>query len=202
MARVRRLSQADWNRFHGAATKRAEKISNQFISGKITAEVWREKFETFLADRHGYAAYMGRRRAGDFTPRHDGDKEFGAGQAETQKVFVDDFENALRTGKYLSEAGELDADWIRERSGMYVDVMRGTANETFVGASDPDEYFNWNEGAAEKHCEVCPSLSAGSPYRIADLPSFPGDGSTPCLFACLCSLERISDGLRGFGPVD
>lgn len=195
----RRTSQANWNRFHNAATKRAERIMRDWESGSLTTEEWKRKFQAFVDDRHGYAAYLGRRRGGDFTPRHDGDRDFGRLAGEGQAQFIERFADDLRGNRYFDEAtGILDMDAIRDRAGMYVDAMRGTANETFVGVGFAEEVFDWVEGAAEDHCDECPRIAAGGPYRASDLPSYPGDGSTPCLCFCLCFLLRMSDGLRGF----
>src|SRR5689334_20828680 len=99
----RRLSQADWNRFHNAAAKRAERIMRAYAGGDLTISEWTEKFTSFVEDRHGYAAYMGRRRGGDFTPRHDGDRDFGRLAAESQHPFIDRFAEDLRSGRYISE---------------------------------------------------------------------------------------------------
>lgn len=196
----RRTSQHDWNRFSRAATKRGERITNGWLKGDLTTSEWKEQFQAFVEDRHGYAGYLGRRRGGDFSPRHDGDRDFGKLAGEDQTDFIARFADDLDKGRYLDpDTHELNKKAILDRAGMYVHVMRGTANEAFAGVGFDHEYFNWDEGETEDHCRDCPEIAANSPYHAVDLPSYPGDGSTECLGSCLCNLVRMSDGLRGFG---
>lgn len=57
-----------------------------------------------------------------------------------------------------------------------------------VSASDLPLYWNLDNGVI-KHCATCPVFAAGSPYRgFAELPAWPGDGTTPCGGECYCYL--------------
>ena len=55
-----------------------------------------------------------------------------------------------------------------------------------VSASDLAVYWNLDNGVS-KHCATCPIFAEGSPYRsFAELPAWPGDGTTPCGGECYC----------------
>jgi hypothetical protein len=153
-----------------------------------------------LEQGHTRAALIGRRRAGDLAPLDADDKRFGSLQAREDMRYLRNFLEDLSIGKYVRDDGSLNTGRIERRALLYPQGMTGTANETFVLASNPETLWTWKLGPVTAHCEDCPSFAAGSPYRSAELPAYPGDGSTACLFNCGCELFR-DDGLTGFTTV-
>lgn len=55
----------------------------------------------------------------------------------------------------------------------------------------PNAWCEWKLGRAE-HCDDCLALAAGSPYRVGQLPTWPGQGDTQCLNNCRCGVVIIS----------
>ena len=152
-----------------------------------------------LEPQHAEAARLGRVQAGD--PLHEldpDDLEIAKSITASEAEFLDRFGVAIQDGRYTLEDGSLNEAAIQARALNYSSRLTGTANETFVLASDDDAEFTWMLGG-EHNCHDCPGLAAGSPYLALDLPTYPGANGTECLFNCNCHLVR-SDGVKGFMP--
>jgi hypothetical protein len=190
-------TQSDWNRFARAARRRARRLVEQYAAEKITAEEFGERFRDLLADRHGRAGYLGRRRGGADWDMDDDDREFGEVIADDEQVFLDQFVLDLALGRYRTAKGEPDVEAMDRRAQLYVRKLRGTSNEAFVGTADSADEIEWHLSAAE-HCADCRSYGAGSPYKPDALPAYPGDGKSACITNCKCRLRRVSDKREGF----
>lgn len=84
-----------------------------------------------------------------------------------------------------------DEKAIQERMRLYNERVRGTANWGAVDMLAPWEEIKWVLDSNENHCEDCPRLAKGGPYRKNTLPTVPGAGATQCLVNCRCRLELL-----------
>jgi hypothetical protein len=160
------------------------------VAGILPTEDFCREVRQILLRGHAMAGYLGRRRAGDMAPYDQDDTTFGQMLTAEQQPFLDGFVADLAGDRYEGEDGRPMALPILRRAEMYVDRMRGSANEAFVLASSPRDLLYWRLGGAEHHCDGCPAIAAGNPYNASTLPAFPADASQPCRTNCRCHLER------------
>jgi hypothetical protein len=186
----RRPSQSDYTRFFNAVSGRMDGLIDGYEAGRYDEAELHDRMAGLLADRHGRATYLGRARGGDLSPYDDDDRTFGLLQAELEEPFLTAFMDDLRNGRYLDGDGLLKGTQVRYRAHMYVERLLGTASEAFVLASYEDELIFWMLGAVEDHCDDCPRLAAGGPYRPSALPTYPGASATQCVTKCKCHLQR------------
>lgn len=198
----RSATQSDMDRLTNSTIRRVNRLVTRLQSEKITLPEFQADFHDLLVEKHARAAFLGRTRAGDKAPFEADDLQFGALIAEDEAKFLDRFvlEMLLKKPTVSHDDGSLDFARIRARAQMYAGRLTGTANQTFVLASDEKELFDWILGATE-HCEVCPAIASAGPYTTYTLPTYPRANQTPCLFNCDCTLKRRSDGKLGFGGV-
>jgi hypothetical protein len=194
----RRPTPTEWNRFFKVSERRIESLFREYATGAFDTAELHDRFATILAERHGRAGYIGRRRAGDFAAFDEDDTKFGELIAEEEEPFIGALMEDLRGGRYLAEDGSFLLAAILSRADYYAGKLVATANEAFTGVSDLNELYRWELAGEEDHCPDCPDLAAGSPYRSDDLPTHPCSGETKCLTNCLCRLVRVSDGLTSF----
>jgi hypothetical protein len=173
-----------------------DRLVKRYTKGGMSATEFGRRMDAIITMGHADAALYGRWRAGDLSPREHDDARFGVLMSRTEKPFLDEFVSDLQLGRYVKD-GEIRDAAIRARAQMYVSKLGGTANETFVLASDPGMLLRWRLGAAE-HCEDCLRLADKGGYHPWELPTYPKAGRTKCLTNCKCWLER-SDGRHGFG---
>jgi hypothetical protein len=101
----------------------------------------------------------------------------------------------------LVRRGEISNAEFARRMQMYIH----SANEAFWRARGREmnrlgyDEVSWNLGATENHCGVCPEWASAGWMPVCggggfpgDGCNWPGDGSTPCLTACRCSLDYRS----------
>ncbi len=181
-------------------TRALDSLAHAFGAGGLTPGEFGDRMAVQLEDAHAQAAMLGRHRAGDMAPLEADDVTFASAVVDAESEYLDAFVRDLECGKYTAENGLPDIARISARAALYAGRLRGTANETFTLASDEDLTFTWVLGGDEEHCEACPDLAQGSPYRAEELPTIPGANATPCLWNCRCSLVR-SDGRTGFQPL-
>jgi len=194
-------TQHEYQRFHRATDRRVRNMFHKWGNGAMETEALREKFTTLLGDRHAFAGYLGRRRGGDGDPYDDHDTRFGQLAAESQEPYLDAFFADLEGGRYVDPAtGLVNMGRIYDRAGMYVDRMRGSANEAFAGALDPTDLVEWHQSSTES-CPDCDQHATDSPFQAQDLPSYPGDGHTSCVTNCKCYLVHQVSGRRSFTDV-
>jgi hypothetical protein len=176
--------------------KRAEvkDLVFRYVAGIVDDSGFADEARRVLIRGHAQAGYLGRRRAGDHAPYDQDDTEFGRMIAEEQQEFLQGFVEDLSTGRYDGEDGRPMAEPILRRAQLYVERMRGSANEAFRLASW--EPMSWRLGASD-HCADCLGLAAGSPYEDGELRQVPRDASTLCQLNCACELAR-SDGVTAF----
>lgn len=187
------------------------RICDQLTNGQISIDEWAKKFDAALLDGHLDALILGFERAGNFDYDLKELKELARGIKDTESEFLTGYTDDagvwhrgwigdLKSGddpRYFDKDGNLVPGSLDNRADLYVGRMRGTANEAFVNASDPDSSFEWELGDTE-HCDDCLEMADGGPYTVDTLFSFPGDGGTQCLGNCGCTLTR-DDGVEGFG---
>lgn len=174
-------------------------LIDSLAAGKIDYSKFESEAMRLLTHGHAQGAYLGRKRAGDFSPFENDDRRFAELVMDRERSFLRRFIDDVRNLRYDDGAGGLDVVPIRARMSLYTHKFRGTANETFVLASPVDLEFAW-EMLADEHCNDCPRYAAGGPYKWYELPTYPAAGATQCLTNCKCVLVR-SDGIIGFSSV-
>ena len=194
---ARTPTQSDWNRFARGAARRTRKLIEKYAAEEITAQEFGNQFQDLLADRHGRAGYLGRRRGGADWEFDDDDAAFGELIAEEEQEYLDQFVLDLALGRYRTSKGEPDIEAMDRCVQMYVRKLRGTSNEAFAGTAASDDQIEWRMSASE-HCTDCKTHAANSPYAPEELPTHPGQGGTQCLTNCKCRLYRVSDKREGF----
>lgn len=170
------------------------------MAGSLSAQEFGIRMAVLLEDRHTLAATMGRNKAGDIAPFEESDRAFAQQVMDGESVYLRNFVADLEDGRYLDADGLLKLGVVTQRAHAYTGRVVGTANEMFGAASVLHRVY-WRLGGAEHHCTVCPARASDGPYRWDELPGVPGDCSTPCLFKCLCYLER-EDGAESFRLVE
>jgi hypothetical protein len=145
-----------------------------------------ERMIDFLTRAHSQAAYLGRYRAGDTSPKDGDDLAFAMRVVRGEDVFLARFEDALRAGRYTNEDGTLNTAAIQVRADLYLRRVRGTANETWA-LTTPGE-IHWEIDTSAENCEDCLRHRAGSPYTWERLPTYPRAGETRCVTGCRCKL--------------
>lgn len=200
---VKRPTQTDYAQMLRARRAELLEITTRLANAAYNLDDWADRFNAILYRGHGLSWMMGRQRAGDLSPENIMDSMAGIAAKDKQNVFLNNFLFDLQNkdARYFDEDGVLKIKSVMNRADLYVGAMRGTANESWVGASADEEEFIWNLGGNEKHCEDCPKLAALSPFTKDTLFAVPGDGDTACLGRCLCWLSRSSDGRTGFKAV-
>lgn len=170
-------------------------LANQLFDRTITAEVFGERAAAILQEGHARAAMFGRIRGGVLGPLSAEDRWIADMVMQEQSRFLRRFVNDLASDKYIGADGEYIRAPINQRVQMYAARMRGTAYDTFVGASENEARFEWIL-IAEDNCDDCPRLAAGGPYTKLSIPTRPGEGKTQCIMNCKCVLLR-DDGVLG-----
>lgn len=104
-----------------------------------------------------------------------------------------DVESGLYDSDDPDEQTALDAK-LDARLGRYADALYPTAiRGAVVPVAEEGVLMRWILDAGADHCDRCPDLAAGGPYTDDDgsnpLPTYPGDGDTPCFGNCRCSIE-------------
>lgn len=195
---LRRPAQAQWRSFFLDLSLALGSLVDRLAGRDIDVPSWREATGATLENGHVGASVLGRQRAGDLADQNVLDLIVGRSAFRLDIPYLERFARQVADGAYDDGAGGLRTAPMKQRLELYAQRTRGTANAAFVGASG-DDLFDWVMLAAE-HCDVCPKRQAGSPYTVRTLPSYPGDGRTPCLANCGCVLVR-HDGTIGFARV-
>jgi hypothetical protein len=188
-------SQSDLDQMLSGKQAEVRDLVFRHVAGILDQDGFSDEFRRVLIRGHAQAGYLGRRRAGDLAPYDADDTEFGRMVAAEQQEFLAGFVADLAGGRYEGEHGRPQAEPILRRAALYVERMRGSANEAFRLASW--EPLTWQLGGADESCEDCLRLAAASPYPSGELRQSPGDGSTRCITRCLCRLLR-GDGVTAF----
>lgn len=194
----RRPAQAAFNNLYSSTARALSGHVDRLTRGDLDTQEWREKSHRTLEQKHARAAYLGRKRGGDFSDFNDADVEFGISVAADEAEFLADFAAEIEAGDYTDAEGNLDAERVKRRVSLYCFRLLGTANEAFTLTSEYDALFDWLLGAAERHCRDCPRLASNSPHRLDDLETMPGMNQTECMSGCNCRVKRRSDGIEGF----
>ncbi len=180
-------------------------ITKMFANGEITLAAWHDRCMAILLEGHTRANYFGRMLAAQVELDPENADIFAAVAAtDSEEYYLRGFSEALQDldSRYWdAEAQAWLTDAIEARQDLYLGKMRGTANAAFLRESLDDQLFYWMLGGTEDHCQECPDYAAGSPWRADELPTHPGDNSTPCRFNCLCFLRREDD-VYGFRKLD
>jgi len=191
------VTQTRFERTFAKHSRQANNIVKKLANKDLDAEQFGDAFDALLWKAHTDAITLGRKRAGDYAPQHEDDQNLALDIKDSDADYLNSFIDDIKSGRYTLEDGSLNADAIQSRAQLYIRKTRGSANESFVNASDDDDYFIWQLGFTE-HCSDCIDLAAGSPYSKDELWTYPGQGDTVCLGNCACNLQRVSDGRKGF----
>ena len=170
----------------------ARSLADEHSSGRIDARTFGRRLADLLEDRHTEAVIIGRRHGGDDADEEDDDRLFAVGVVDDELEFIQGFVSAL-------EKLDVPRDAVARRAESYANRLTGTANETLVLAAD-EPVWNWVLGSSD-HCGDCVDLAQGGPYRMDELPTYPGSNDTNCLYNCRCSIVAES-GLAGFRGTD
>ncbi len=163
-----------------------------YISGSVSSFAMSDSMTSTLVDAHSHAAYLGRRLAGVRLPFGAADVQFGQSVALDQSKYLAGLVNDLRQGRYKpgpdEPTEEMPGD-LTNRLRLYTKRLRGTSEEAWLNTLAPGTLIYWRLGNPKtEHCEICPELAAGGPYKADRMPTTPGLGDTPCFSACLCYL--------------
>jgi hypothetical protein len=173
---------------------RLTEIAQQYVQGDFDFAAASDAAFNAFAENHAHAAYAGRNLAGATDAYGELDIAVGQLIAEEQAQY---FETILRdalAGKFNNEDGELDLEALEGRADRFTARLRGTANESWINALDSEEDVYWVLGSPPSgSCSVCPDLADNSPYKVTELPTYPGAGETPCMFNCDCTLRTESN---------
>lgn len=181
-----------------AAASGMAALALEWAAGDLLPGDFGDAAEALLEDAHAEAAVLGRTLAGRSGVRGPADDEWAALRMEGEASFLHGFVADLEAGRYLDDAGAVQAESVAARARLYGAALLGTAYEVWVEAQPETTLYYWHLGAAESgHCGDCPGRELGSPYTRATLPGVPGDGSTACLTNCRCWLSTGS-GRIGF----
>jgi len=155
-----------------------ESLTRSLYAGNIDLAQWQIGVASELKDAHLAQAMFGAGGRANM-----GNVEWGrVGQTlREQYGYLDKFAQDIASGN-VSEAMALS------RIDHYGDSSRQSYWNEYVEHSDG--LLDWHLGATEKHCGRCPEIAAGGPYTKETIPSMPGDGSTPCLGHCDCTVTR------------
>lgn len=168
------------------------------LRGGDTIDEFEEAMLEHLQEAHTRGVVLGRRWAGDRSPRELDDELFAGRQVERELAYLAKFVADIRAGRYDDEAGGFTTG-LDARANLYGHKVGGTVSEAFVLASPSDDRFTWIM-LADEHCDDCPRIAAGSPYAASALPTYPRAGATACRVNCKCVLVRQSDGMPSPPP--
>lgn len=121
--------------------------------------------------------------------------------AAYEGVVNDNLRDDVEGWKYESEdptrQAELD-EMLDGRLGRYADALHPVAYEGLtVPTSDAGVLMVWVLDPGADNCDECPTIADNGPYCAPDddvdgatpLPTYPGDGDTPCRSECHCELH-------------
>jgi hypothetical protein len=187
------------NLIRGGVSSLEAAIAKLERTGNVDA--FAARFADILEEVHLGAVYQGRTLAGVTGRIGDDDRTLARELVDRQAEFAEGFLDDLDSGRYTSADGKVSVPAIRNRAFMYLESVRGSANEAFVVFSEPDDTFEWELGLAE-HCADCLELARLSPFEIDELYTKPGQCDTDCRSRCRCKLRRVRDQVSGFDYVD
>jgi hypothetical protein len=169
----------DEMRIHQQATYNVlENATRQLYAGQLTLEQWQIVTAHELKDAHLAQAMFAVGGKRNMTQENWGRV---GGALANQYRYLDNFANEIAAGNVSLEAA-------LARINLYGDATQASYWREYKLATK--EQLWWNLGTTEQHCGRCPELAAASPYNPKDLNQVPGDGNTPCLGHCDCTLSR------------
>lgn len=163
------------------------------------------RVERAFYDAHKEAAKIGVELAGGGTLTDSQLHVLAARISAEQQSFWAQFVRDIRQGRYTprDEGGQAVTKkggeaLLQARIDLYKRRLIGTANQAWlmVLSRDPSMEARWELGIAE-HCIECPREAALGWRLLSSFTRVPGDGSTPCLTNCQCTLIT-RDGKRSF----
>ena len=185
-----------------------------FTAGHINLLELHDALVQTLTESHAEASALGRQFAGKSAGDGASDAAMSAAVMEQQAPFLEGLLADMKAGRYVVDKnGQLlsaanpdsslvladDAPTLTgallSRLTLYALAMRATAQASWLFAQDGGQVIAWTVNAGE-NCEGCIAMGEGSPYAAGDLQQVPGDGQTPCLANCNCTLS-IEDGREG-----
>lgn len=168
----------DEMRVHQQATYTLlENATRQLYAGQLTLEQWQIVTAHELKDAHLAQAMFAVGGKRNMTQENWG----RVGHTlRDQYGYLNQFAIDIQSGN-VSEAMALN------RIKMYGDATQASYWREYKLATK--EQIWWNLNIAE-HCDGCLTMAGGSPYNPQDLNQVPGDGNTPCLSKCQCTLTR------------
>jgi len=202
---------ADYQQAMRDVAGKLRNINDELTQGRISVDEWADRFDAELLEGHYQALRLGFERAGSFDYDEEKLRGVARGIKDTESEFLSGYMDAdgetwhpgwianlrdVEDGRYHNDDGTFKDGSLDSRADLYVGRMRGSANEAFVEASDPEAEITWELGPTE-HCPDCLDMADGNPYTADTLFAYPGDGSQICLGNCACQLEIA--GVRGFG---
>ena len=180
---------AEFALLHSGTRAGTAELAVSLGSGVLDAEAFGDRMAVLLEDAHTRAVVIGRHHAGDTAPEEADDRRFAELIVDAEAEYLAAFVADIAGGAYATEDGGLDVEAVAARAALYADRLVGTANEAWALTLPEETLFTWELGASdESNCEECPARAEASPYAQGDLPGYPGDNSTPCMFNCRCRL--------------
>jgi hypothetical protein len=169
----------DEMRLHQQATyNMLQNVTTQLYAGSLSIEQWQLAVAAELKDAHLAQAMFA----------------VGGKRNMTQA-------NYGRVGGTLADEYRYLAKFASEIAAGTVSEAQALARVNMYGNGTQQSYWReyklatkgqlwWTLGTTERHCGKCPELAAASPHNPNELNQVPGDGQTPCLSNCDCTLSR------------
>lgn len=169
----------------------AESLLPDLASGRTQPFTFGNLLLSQLGLAHAHANYLGRYSVGSLTPFGTQDSTVGDIMVADQAPYMAGFVLDIEHGEYGS-GDELDDEGLLARIGLYLERLRGTANDAVVNtvSSLKDETVDWklDPFILTQHCADCVEMAAQNPWVLSELTRVPGDGSTICGVNCHCEL--------------
>ena len=175
--------------------KRLMKLGVWFAAGELDNNIFRDEFEAVMAGSIAHANAIGYTLAraqttGDWSQEptiSPSDMAAAVALIQMRRKYLDEFIADVQGGRYTDDQGSISAAAVSARSAMYVGTAYYSANRTWLNSLPSEMLIYWN--ALPGCCDGCSARQEGGPYTRASLPGIPGDGSTPCMMNCRCSIS-------------
>ena len=156
-----------------------DSLTRRLYSGQINVSQWQIGVASELKDAHLAQSMFAVGGRNNMTQANFG--RVGGVLADEYR-YLDNFARQIANGE-ISKAQAL------ARIRQYGNATQQSYWREYAQVTPSNEQIYWRLNPAD-HCADCVSLAGGSPYTLANLPTFPGAGETICRGNCKCELER------------
>ena len=160
-----------------------DRLSDKLNRGSLSEFEWRNAMRKTIADSYTQAYRLGASAANGSAYRLTGlDRQMIDAEVNQEYAFLGNFYQDLRDG-------DLSAEYISWRSGMYGDALSTVYWAGQASQFDDTLYEAWFlTSDDEKVCDGCQSAADGSPYTPSDCP-LPGADVCEGFTNCRCTID-------------